>query len=284
MHALQAYSGFPAQLVCQSDGVEDIRCWHCSIGQLEECSSPGALADDSFTDHRHSPAPARAALNGSSLNHNGCTHPRRGSSDSGSDGEDLPQSPLLNPAKAQQQGSAAAQNAEGLTMPVSTHARVLAMDNDGSLRSSSLGRPPGGRPSSAPVADGAVIGADGSSPAGSSGGSSPRKAALGAHQLLPLSRQQLQQEAEQQGSGHERPASRPSQQWESIELSSSFGSDNKSEQHTPTEVSALRAREQLLPRQSPLGQNSSMQADAAMATAGPGASCIPPAAADADVG
>jgi hypothetical protein len=223
--------------------------------QANTCRSPGGLADDSFTDDRHSPtSPARGRANGThhSPQHNGVFRSSLGpGADSDSDEEGMPGSPLLHISKHQQQELQFP--ADSLTMPVSTHARIMPANGKRSPRNSSSP----GRPSSSPTWHAADQGQYG-------GSRSPRTAGKGAQQLLPSS--PLQHQQQQQGAdGHSRRQPQVSQQWESIELSSSpFSSDSNREQSSPSALAGLRPREQLPVQPSPLRpQGDSLQAGAA---------------------
>lgn len=209
--------------------------------QLERCRSPGRLEDDSFTGgsrQQHTPTPAAGR---SSSRPNGSTHrssPQRNAvfrsstgSDSGSEGDDLPQSPLLHSGKAQQQQQ---QFTDEPVMPVSTHARILPANGSSRSPRRSSGSSPKQR-------QGSPLQRRENS---SSSSRSPRAAAAGGQQLL-VSQLRHQQQEDGADSHLLRRQPQASQQWESIELSSSpFGSDASRSQHEeqqqPPQPSSLR--------------------------------------------
>jgi hypothetical protein len=246
------------------------------VEQLDQqCRSPGGLQDDSFTDHRRNAPPAR--LNGTTHHtnqHNGNVFRPQGPVDSGSDSDgegSTPHSPFLHNSR-QHKRQHFASLGEGLSIPVSTHASTARPH--GSSPGASGGGSPSRRSTAAARDAAGAAGADGCL-AGSSNSRTPRAAAKGAGQLLMGSppRQQQQQQAAAGGSPRQRQQ-QGSQQWESIELSSSpFGSDRKSgeQEGSPSALAGLRPKEQL-PQRSPLGAVSAVGEGSSVSAVGEGSS------------
>jgi hypothetical protein len=250
-------------------------CADHEADQVNTCRSPGGLADDSFTNHRHSPSsPARGRADGThhSPQHNSVMRSSlRAGPDSDMDEEDMPGSPLLHISNKQQQQQQQQLQfpGDGVIMPLSTHARIVPANGKRSPRNSS--KP--GQSSSTPTWHATGAAAEQQGQYGDS--RTPRAVGEGTQQLLPPS--PLQQQQQQGADGHSRRQpqvsqqwEKVSQQWESIELSSSpFSSDSNRDQSSPSALAGLRPREQLPVQPSPLRpQRDPLQAGAAVAGTG----------------